>query len=180
MKKTINATKQILTFCLLLILAGHANAQTNTDQMVKDWQRAKAYTAEYLDAMPESGYAFKPSQEMRSFAEQMLHLAETNYSFAAAASGQKSPYDMGQLEKSGIQSKSEVTKAVLAGYDFVLTSIKKLDQKQFNESIKLFGRFDLKREEVFNKSFEHQTHQRGQTTVYLRLQGVKAPSEKLF
>jgi uncharacterized damage-inducible protein DinB len=30
------------------------------------------------------------------------------------------------------------------------------------------------------KAFEHQTHQRGQETVNLRLAGVKAPQEKLF
>jgi uncharacterized damage-inducible protein DinB len=48
---------------------------------------------------------------------------------------------------------------------------------QLNEHIKLFGRFDLTKEMVLQKSFEHQTHQRGQSTVY-RLAGV--PQEKLF
>ena len=42
--------------------------------MVKEWERAKAYTKEYLDTMPEPGYALKPTPEMRSFAEQMLYL----------------------------------------------------------------------------------------------------------
>jgi len=31
-----------------------------------------------------------------------------------------------------------------------------------------------------NKTFEHQTHHRGQCTVYLRLMGVTPPQEKLF
>jgi uncharacterized damage-inducible protein DinB len=31
-----------------------------------------------------------------------------------------------------------------------------------------------------SKGFEHQTHHRGQTTIYLRLKGVKPPQEKLF
>lgn len=30
------------------------------------------------------------------------------------------------------------------------------------------------------KAFEHQTHHRGQTTVYLRLKGITPPAEKLF
>jgi uncharacterized damage-inducible protein DinB len=30
------------------------------------------------------------------------------------------------------------------------------------------------------KAFEHQTHHRGQCTVYLRLMGIKPPYEKLF
>jgi uncharacterized damage-inducible protein DinB len=30
------------------------------------------------------------------------------------------------------------------------------------------------------KTFEHQTHHRGQTTIYIRTQGIKPPQEKLF
>ncbi|MFM2368534.1 MAG: hypothetical protein RL619_834, partial [Bacteroidota bacterium] len=48
------------------------------------------------------------------------------------------------------------------------------------EQIKLFGQFDLSRAQVLNKCFEHQTHHRAQTTVYLRLVGATPPAEKLF
>nr|WP_324497299.1 DinB family protein [Haliscomenobacter sp.] len=30
------------------------------------------------------------------------------------------------------------------------------------------------------KAFEYQTHHRGQTTIYIRLLGIKPPNEKLF
>jgi uncharacterized damage-inducible protein DinB len=33
---------------------------------------------------------------------------------------------------------------------------------------------------AITKAFEHQTHHRGQTTVYIRLAGAKPPQEKLF
>jgi uncharacterized damage-inducible protein DinB len=29
-------------------------------------------------------------------------------------------------------------------------------------------------------AFEHQTHHRGQTTIYIRLQGIRPPNERLF
>jgi uncharacterized damage-inducible protein DinB len=48
------------------------------------------------------------------------------------------------------------------------------------ETIKMFNRFEMTRDEAFQKAFEHQTHHRGQTTVYLRLKGVTPPNEKLF
>ena len=44
--------------------------------MIVDWERAKAYTKEYLDAMPEEGINFKPTQDIRSLAEQMLHMSQ--------------------------------------------------------------------------------------------------------
>ncbi|HET9745897.1 MAG TPA: DinB family protein [Chitinophagaceae bacterium] len=31
-----------------------------------------------------------------------------------------------------------------------------------------------------NKAFEHQNHHRGQTTIYIRAQGIKPPEERLF
>ena len=149
--------------------------------MVKEWERAKAYTKEYLDAMPDSGYSFKPTSEMRSFAEQMLHLTDANYNFGAAATGKKIPEGAGQLEKTATdKSKANVTKLVMDGYDFIINGVKSMTPAQLNDTIKLFGRFDLTKQQVFEKDLEHQTHQRGQTTVYLRLEGIKPPQEKLF
>jgi uncharacterized damage-inducible protein DinB len=164
----------------LLLSTPFLKAQSVIPDMVKEWERAKAYTKEYLDAMPDPGYALKPTPEMRSFAEQMLHLTDANYGFASAASGAKSPVGQGESEKVSDKSKANVTKLVMAGYDFVIDNLKKMKPDQLNESIKLFGRFDMTKQTAFAKVFEHQTHHRGQTTVYLRLAGVTPPQEKLF
>jgi uncharacterized damage-inducible protein DinB len=152
----------------------------SVDELVKDWERAKAYTKEYLDAMPEAGYSLKPTPEMRSFAEQMLHLTDANYGFAAAASGEKSPVGFGESEKTADKSKANVTKLVMAGYDFMIAAIKKMTPAQFAETTKLFNRFDMTKGAVLEKCFEHQTHHRGQTTVYIRLAKGTPPQEKLF
>lgn len=154
--------------------------QNPINDLVKDWERAKAYTKEYLDAMPESGYALKPTPEMRSFAEQMLHLTDANYGFASAATGEKSPIGQGESEKTADKSKANVTKLVMASYDFVIENVKKMKSEQLSENIKLFGRFDMTKATALSKCFEHQTHHRGQTTVYIRLAGAKPPQEKLF
>lgn len=148
--------------------------------LVKDWERAKAYTKEYLDAMPESGYAYKPTPEMRSFAQQMLHLTDANYNFAAAATGVKSPIAPGESEQSTNTSKENVTKLVLDGYDFVIHQINQMTPDQLHEPVQLFGQFDMTKGAALFKCFEHQTHHRAQTTVYLRLTGVKPPPEQLF
>ena len=176
----MKAKNLVATLCLVLSMTTFVKAQTSVDDMVKEWQRAKTYTQEYLDTMPASGYNLKPTPEMRSFAEQMLHLTNANYGFASAATGTKSPYGMGELEKTTDKSKANVTKLVLAGYDFVIDGVKKMTPAQLNENIKLFERFDLTKQQALEKVFEHQTHHRGQTTVYLRLAGVKPPQEKLF
>ena len=79
----------LFSFLILTLVTGSAFAQFTQSQMVAEWQRAKTYTKAYLDAMPADGYSFKPTPEIRSFAEQMLHLATDNYGFAAFASGKQ-------------------------------------------------------------------------------------------
>ncbi len=149
--------------------------------MITDWTRAKEYTKEYLDAMPEDGTNFKPTPDIRSFAEQMLHLAGGNFGFVSTAAGIANPYDKKNLEQmSEFKTKAALTKVVMESYDFAINAIKGMDPKKANEPIKLFGRFDSTRGGAFAKAFEHQTHHRGQTTIYLRLKGVKPPQEKLF
>jgi len=172
--------KKILAVLTTLLLMGQLQAQTTTAILIKDWERAKTYTKEYLDAMPESGYALKPTKEMRSFAGQFLHLGDAIYGFIAAATDLKSPVGFGELEKSNDENKASVTNKVMAAYDFAINSIKNYPAAKLVEPIKLFGQFDLTRELAIQKCFEHQTHHRGQTTVYIRLAGAVPPAEKLF
>ena len=172
--------KTLLSILSLFAMTTFVQAQSPIDEMVKDWERAKAYTKEYLDAMPAEGYALKPTAEMRSFAQQMLHLTDGNYGFASTATGIASPVGMGESEKAADQSKENVTKLVMAGYDFVINSIKTMTPAQLNEATKLFGRFEMTKGKALEKCFEHQTHHRGQTTVYIRLAGATPPQEKLF
>jgi uncharacterized damage-inducible protein DinB len=170
--------KFLFAFVFLSAIIPFSSAQS-IDEMVKDWERAKAYTKEYLDAMPEAGYALKPMPEMRSFAEQMLHLTDANYGFVSAVTGDKPP--VSGVEKSTTdKSKANVTKIVMDGYDFVIAGIKKVTPAQLPEKTKLFGQFEMTKGAALAKLFEHQTHHRGQTTVYIRLAKATPPQEKLF
>lgn len=170
----------LLVTCLFLLSSFQLHAPGTLAQMLADWQRAKDYTKEYLDAMPEDGYGYKPTPEVRSFAEQMLHLANANFNFSAAASGKANPYQGKNLEKMDeMKTKAGLTKVVMESYDFAMDALKGMNDSQMGESVKIFGR-DMTKELAFAKAFEHQTHHRGQATVYIRMRGVKPPNEKLF
>jgi uncharacterized damage-inducible protein DinB len=149
--------------------------------IVAAWERAKAYTKEYLDAATEDVYSFKPMPEMRSFGEQMHHLALENYVLTnAAVAGVATPSNYRDLGKEAPKTKAELTKEVLESYDFAIAIIKSLDEAKLGNPVKIFNKFDTTVDDGLNKAFEHQTHHRGQTTVYLRLKGIKPPKEKLF
>lgn len=169
----------LFTLLALTFASSALFAQFTQSQMVEEWQRAKAYTKEYLDAMPADGYGLKPKPEMRSFAQQMLHLADANYGLVSMAIGKPSPLGKTSVEKTIPQTKEATTKAVMDSYDFVIGALQGMTAVQAQEMVK-FANKDFTRLGLFGKAFEHQTHHRGQTTVYLRLKGVTPPGEKLF
>ena len=170
--------KKLFLLAFAMVTLGVMNLYAQLD--AADWERAKAFTMEYLEAMPADKYDFKPTPEIRSFAEQMLHLTDANYGFTAAIMGMQPKYEQGYHEKMEDKSKAKVMEAVGAGYDYVIDAVKKANAAQMGEMITLFGRFEVSRGKAFEKAFEHQTHHRGQTTAYLRLAGVTPPPEKLF
>ncbi|HZS04256.1 MAG TPA: DinB family protein [Blastocatellia bacterium] len=149
--------------------------------LVAEWTRAKDYTKEYLDTMPEDGIGFKPTPEIRSFAEQMLHLASGNFGFASRLTGQTNPYQGKNLEKMEEFSKTKaaLTKIVMESYDFMISGIKGQTDAKLDERVTA-ANTSMPRSVALAKAFEHQTHHRGQTTIYIRLKGVKPPNERLF
>ena len=147
-----------------------------TGLLVAEWTRAKNWTKEYLDKMPESAIAFKPTPEIRSFGEQMMHLASANFAYATFASGKQAPYKREDLTIENYKTKADLNKIVLESYDFMINVIKSMDVAKLNEKITMRGT-SLSRAAVLHNGFEHQTHHRGQTTIYLRLKGVVPPPE---
>ena len=181
MKKILTITIVCFSFCLTF----QANAQSPTGEeikahFIKDWERAKAYTIDYLNTMPADKYSFKAHDSIRSFAQQMLHLAQANVGLLMGPIGEPLSFARANLEGSATaQSKDSVLYYVTASYDYAINGLKKLNPTTFGEKSKFFN-FEETKYTWFLKAFEHQTHHRGQTTVYIRLQGIKPPQERLF
>jgi uncharacterized damage-inducible protein DinB len=173
--------------CLIIALASlfciTANAQFNEAakaQLVKEWQRAKAYTLEYLEAIPKDKYGFKATDSIRSFAQQMLHLAQDIVIMVSAGTGKERIWQAQILEqRSSAQEADSVRYFVIAGYDYGIEAIQNMDASKLEEIVK-HKRFSETRFAWLLKAFEHQAHHRGQTTIYIRLLGIKPPPEKLF
>lgn len=141
------------------------------------WKRAKKWTLDYVDAMPEEAINFKPTPEIRSFSEQMLHLTYWNCGLAQWASSKPSPFGKEELEKkSEYKTKAALRKVVEESYDYVLAAIAELDDAKLLEPVSFFNS-KMTRLYALSTALDHQAHHRGQTTIYLRLKGVTPPPE---
>jgi len=152
------------------------------EMMIADWKWAKEYTLAYIESMPESGINYRPTDSVRSFAEQMLHIASANVGIVAAVSGLPPTIeDVRELEKNeSLKNKAALAEVVGKAYDYVIASIEATSGEKLNETIKLFGQFEMKGSVAIHKAFIHQNHHRGQTAVYIRLAGGTPAQMKLF
>lgn len=187
MKICITTLAFLITACLFPASKSFCQTSIAADSiknmLIKDWERAKVYTGDYMKAMPAGKYSLKATDSVRNFGQQLLHITQATLFLVSTATGDKASYGGADLEKSAsAQSADSVSYYVNMGYDFAINSIKKLNPASLMQPVTLnMGQaFTATRLSWLMKAFEHQTHHRGQTTVYLRLAGVRPPDERLF
>lgn len=137
------------------------------------WAKAKEYTMEFAQAMPEDKYGFKPTKEVFSFADQLLHVAGTNYWFFSALQGKKPSVSEEELKSEG-KSRDDVLKILKDSFALGDTYVEGLTDDVANEELAV-GRNKIIKWKLLLFGVDHLTHHRGQMVVYLRLNGIKPP-----
>ncbi|MEQ6168429.1 DinB family protein [Ekhidna sp. MALMAid0563] len=172
MKKYVSLIlMSITTFCF---------AQTSVETLVADYERAKAMSLEYVEAMPEDLFSNRPTEGVRTFAEQFLHASQGTIGLVSNGTGADRIYATANLEKDPkLQSKEEVKRMVTESFDFAIASIKNMDESTFGEIVER-GPFKITRLAWIQKAHEHISHHRGQAAIYLRMNGIVPPQYKLF
>ncbi len=170
-----------ISLLLIFVCFVTVNAQNNTiNDLIADFERSKEMSLAYIDAMPEDKYDFKPTEGSRTFAEQMLHIAQGIIGLASNGTGEARIFSNVNLEKeTSLHSKSEVRRVVSESYDFAINGIQNMDPNTLEEIV-VRGPYEVSRQGWIRKANEHAGHHRAQCAPYLRLQGITPPSYKLF
>lgn len=165
----------------LVALCFQGYSQTPALQgLIADFQRGKALSLAYIDAMPEAEFDFKPAEGSRSFSEQWLHMAQGMIGLSSNGTGAEKLYPGQNLEKiPEFQSKGEVRRLVAESFDFAIAGIEAMDPATLNDIVER-GPFKVSKIGWVLKAKEHTNHHRGQAAVYLRLKGVVPPQYQLF
>ncbi|MBI3949309.1 MAG: DinB family protein [Acidobacteria bacterium] len=151
-------------------LSAEAKSRFGRD-FLPDWQLSKEVTLEFARAMPDEHYNFKPTPDVRSFAEQMLHIAESNMVYTARfVKGEKPPISDFGVNK----TKAEILALVEQAFDYVAAAAREITDEQADETVP-FPEGERPRRKIFWYARDHATHHRGQTVTYFRLKGVVPP-----
>ena len=164
----------LLCFMLLPICASMGYTQDAGDvyqqAAVQKLNNAKAYTLEVADLMPGENYAFQPTIEQMSFAEQLLHLSSNLQRLSAKLNNSTPPVNIDPK----VTDKAQVREVVEQTYDYAIAVMTAFETEQLGDTVDFFAGPKTKLQ-IANLINDHQTHHRGQLLVYLRLQGVEPP-----
>jgi hypothetical protein len=130
----------------MFLLAGSSAAQTDADKPLQQRTIAEALdswitTAEQhvvpaADAMPEDKYSFAPDRAcgeftgVRTFAQQVKHLAANNYGIAALILGRKRTADMeNEAGPDSVRTKADIMEYVKGSFASLHTAVATIDEK---------------------------------------------------
>ena len=136
------------------------------------------------DAMPDNKYGFVPKdgefKGVRTFGEQLRHVAATNYELGGAILGEKPPVDTGgENGPASIKSKAEILKYLAESFAYVHKAIGSIDDKNVVELVKSpFGEGKVTRLGMATITVGHGFDHYGQIVVYLRMNGIVPPASK--
>ena len=137
------------------------------------------------DAMPEGKYGYAPTdgefKGVRTFAQQVKHVAATNYELAAAILQVKPPVEIGDDEAgpASVKTKAEIIQFLKDSFAYLHKAIATINAQNEVESIKSpWGQTTITRLGIATLTVGHCFDHYGQMVVYLRHNGIVPPASR--
>jgi uncharacterized damage-inducible protein DinB len=137
---------------------------------------AKNWVTRSAEKMSEEQYAFQPTKDVRTYGKVLAHIADANYFICSMGTGQKSPVEMGSVEKTKT-AKADIQKALAESYAYCEQALGSLTAAQAAESVDMFG-MPQTRLSVLSFNVAHNFEHYGNLVTYMRLKGVVPPSSE--
>ena len=141
----------------------------------------KGYITRAAAKMPEEQYSFKPTPDVRSFGQIVGHITDSNYTFCAAAAGEKPP--MGGFEPGTVSiektktSKADLEKALADSFAYCDKVHGAMTDSAGAATVKFFNG-DLAKLSVLEFNTHHDFEHYGNIVTYMRLKGIVPPSSE--
>ncbi len=135
------------------------------------------------DAMPEDKYSFAPTagefKGVRTFSEQVKHVAAVNYIFGASILQEKPPVDTGEEKgPATVKSKAEIMQFLKDSFVYLHKAASSINDKNQLDQITLFGEMKMARLSVGAFACAHPMDHYGQMVEYLRMNGIIPPASR--
>lgn len=156
-----------------------ASAQLREEMIHQDWARYRTNVLAFVEAMPEELFDFRPTEGVRSFAEQIEHIVRSNLNMVGSGVVQmEAPPAMGNPQ-AYLRSKRELEDFVSRTFDFVDQSLSEASG-MLEENGVVYDFPPMPKWKILDLAREHGIWTLGQLIPYLRLNGIQPPTYALF
>ena len=176
----------VLLFCVLCCSLTFAQSQKTVAQIIDHQiQGAEKEFVPAADAMPEDKYTFAPTngefKGVRTFAQQIKHVAAVNYMFGGVILDEKPPADINDEKgPDSLQSKADIMNYLKGSFDYLHKAIASLNDANLTTPMKnpWGGKEPVTRLQIAVLSASHPFDHYGQMVVYLRMNGIVPPASR--
>ena len=165
-------------FSLLLLGACFVWAQSAENPLSAGtkglYMMAKTNVTRAAEKMPPENYAFKPTDDVRSFGQVVGHVADANYMFCSAVLGEKPP--VSGIEK-GKTSKDDLVQALKDSFSYCDKAYDGMTDAAAAQMVKFFGQ-DRAKLTILSFNVIHDYEHYGNIVTYMRLKGLVPPSSE--
>jgi uncharacterized damage-inducible protein DinB len=153
-------------------------ADSPVKALLNNWNYVGGKLIAMAEDFPEDKYDFKPTPAQRTFAEQLLHAANSNYFMTNPILGLKPPAEE-DPKRDQYKTKAEVVAFVKKAFADGAAAIQKKGDKGLNDLIvDPFANQETRVSDMAWGLLEHSGEHYGQLVVYYRVAGMVPPESR--
>ncbi len=166
------------------VVAPSTTPTTVNSVLDRRWSGVEKQFTNLADAMPEDKFSFVPTngdfKTVRTFGEQVKHVAATNYVYGAAMLGEKPPVETGgENGPENLKTKADIMKYLRDSFAYVYRAMDTTTESNAVAPIKPpFGNNPTTRLAIATGAMTHVYDHYGQLVVYLRMNNIIPPASR--
>jgi len=167
-----------MTLAMVFTSGGTLRAQSSplSADVKRDYKNVRDYFIRAAEKMPEKDYGFKPSPDVRSFGQQVAHVADDQYNLCAPVKGETRMVAYTDIENR-LSKKADLVAAIKEAFAYCDGAYDALTDASGAEIVK-FAKMDRTRFAMLNWNLWHTWEHYGNVVVYLRMKGIVPPSSE--
>lgn len=184
MKRVAMVLGLVLASCLASLAQAGDQKKTITSVMDGTLKIIESEFVPAAEAMPEDKYGFAPTngefKDVRTFAQQIKHVAAVNYIVGATILGEKPPVDTGaEKGPDSVKTKADILKFLKDSFAYAHKAVATINEANAVDPIKNpFGEGTATRLGMATVFAWHGFDHYGQMVEYLRMNGIVPPASR--
>jgi len=185
-KKRCLAVAVMLLGCQLVCAHASRAAQTENrmSAALDEWvTKTEKLVVPAAEAMPEDRYSFSPTygefHGVRTFGEQVKHLAAANYQLGALILQEKPPHEeRGETAPEPVKTKAEILAYLRGSFDYLHRAASAIHEDNAATPIEVARGHMETRVGLIVDALAHSHDHYGQMVEYLRMNGIVPPASR--